>query len=137
MDRRDFFQTAAGLMAASELLQGAGAKLPNAVVSADKAKLTHEAYGDVRVYFEGPTDQLRSMTAGSVRLKPGQEPHPPHQHTEEEIMVITEGAGEISVEGKVTRVGTGAMMYCAAAKVHGIRNTGSAPMTFYYYKWIK
>ena len=52
-----------------------------------KAKLTREAFGDLRVYYDGPTEQLKSMTAGSLRLKPGMEPHPPHQHPEEEFMV--------------------------------------------------
>jgi hypothetical protein len=28
------------------------------------------------------------MTAGSLRLKPGMEPHPPHTHPEEEFMLI-------------------------------------------------
>jgi quercetin dioxygenase-like cupin family protein len=62
-------------------------------------------------------------------------PHPPHQHPEEEIMVVTEGAGEISVEGKVTKVAAGAAMYCGANKLHGIVNTGKAPLLFYYFKW--
>ena len=127
----------AGLMAASAMMEAARAKLPNAVVGRDSARVTHESFGDLRVYFEGPTDQLKSMTAGSLRLNPGQEPHPPHQHREEEIMVVTEGTGEISIEGKVSSVGPGAMMYCAAGRVHGVRNTGKTPLLFYYYKWIK
>ncbi len=127
----------AGLMAASGMLEAAGAKLPNAVVGGDKARVTHESFGDLHVYFEGPTDQLKSMTAGSLRLNPGQEPHPPHQHPEEEMMVVTEGTGEISIEGKVSSVAPGAMMYCAAGRVHGVRNTGKTPLLFYYYKWMK
>jgi quercetin dioxygenase-like cupin family protein len=50
-------------------------------------------------------------------------------------MVVTEGAGEISVEGKVTKVAAGSSMYCAANKLHGIVNTGKAPLLFYYFKW--
>lgn len=110
-------------------------QIPNAVFDPKHAKLTHETFGDLRVYFEGPTAQLKSMTAGSLQLKPGMQPHPPHQHEEEEIMVIAEGSGEISVEGKVTKVGPGSMMFCAANHVHGIVNTGKAPLLFYYYKW--
>ncbi len=137
MNRRDFFPLGAGLAAMSSLLEAAGAKLPDAVITADAAKLTHESFGDTRVYCDGPTDQLKSMTAGSIRLNAGQEPHPPHQHPEEEIMLVTEGSGEIVVEGKTTHVSPGAMMYSAANKTHGIRNTGKTPLTFYYYKWMK
>ncbi len=99
------------------------------------AKLDRQPFGDLKIYFDGPTDQLHSMTAGSLLLKPGMEPHPPHQHPEEEFMVITEGTGDIVVEGKVTKVGPGTMMYCAANKLHGIKNTGKTPLLFYFYKW--
>ena len=75
------------------------------------------------------------MIAGSLQLKPGMSPHPPHQHEEEEFMIITEGTGEIVVDGKKSQVGPGSMMYCESNHVHGIVNTGKAPLLFYYYKW--
>jgi mannose-6-phosphate isomerase-like protein (cupin superfamily) len=135
MNRRDLL-TSSGFLAVAGMMSAAGPKLPNSVVGKDAAKVTHEPFGDLRVYYEGPTDQLKSVTAGSLSLKPGMEPHPPHQHPEEEFMVITEGTGEIVVEGKTTKVGPGSMMYCGAGKLHGIRNTGKTPLLFYYYKWI-
>ncbi|MBM3810505.1 MAG: cupin domain-containing protein [Acidimicrobiia bacterium] len=113
----------------------AAASLPNATLSAKQAKLTKEPFGDLLIYFDGPTHQLKSMTAGSLRLNPGATPHPPHQHPEEEFLLVTEGAGEISLEGKLTKVGPGSMMYCAAGKLHGILNTGKTPLLFYFYKW--
>ena len=97
--------------------------------------MTHEPFGDLAIYFTGPTDQVGSMTAGSLRLKPGMSPHPPHQHPEEEFMVIAEGHGEILVDGKTTKVGPGSMMYSAGGKQHGIVNTGKEPLLFYFYKW--
>jgi mannose-6-phosphate isomerase-like protein (cupin superfamily) len=133
-NRRDVLKWAAGANAFA-LLAETGGTLPNAVIDEKSAKLTKEAFGDLRIYCEGPTGQLKSMTAGSLRLKAGMSPHPPHEHPEEEFMVVTEGTGEISVEGKVTKVGPGSMMYCAAGKVHGIVNTGKAPLLFYFYKW--
>lgn len=123
----------AGLPFAS--LPLAAAKLPNATRDQAGAKLIQEPFGDHRVYFDGATDQLKSMTAGSLRLKPGASPHPPHQHPEEEFLLVTEGMGEIEIDGKKTKVGPGAMMYCAGGKTHGIVNTGKMPMLFYYYKW--
>jgi len=111
------------------------ARLPNATLGGDHAKVEHQPFGELRTYFDGPTDQLHSMTAGSLLLKAGMSPHPPHQHPEEEIMVVTEGTGEIVVDGKVTKVGPGTMMYCAANKLHGIKNTGSQSLLFYFYKW--
>ena len=131
--RRDVFKLAAGLPALAAF--GAVDRLPNSTRNAGDAKLTREAFGDLRIYYDGPTEQVKSMTAGSLLLKAGMSPHPPHQHPEEEFMVITEGSGEITVEGKVSRVGPGSMMYCAANRLHGITNTGKTPLQFYFYKW--
>src|SRR5215467_920159 len=131
-NRRDVIKYAAGLPVFALFANGG---LANSVVDEKQAKLTKETFGDLRIYFEGPTAQIKSMTAGSLRLKAGMSPHPPHEHPEEEFMVVTEGTGEISVEGKITKVGPGTMMYCAAGKVHGIVNTGKTPLLFYFYKW--
>ena len=113
----------------------AAAKLADGTLGETKASLTREPFGDLRIYYDGPTDQLKHMTAGSLKLKAGATPHPPHTHPEEEFMVITEGTGDITVEGKVTKVGPGHMMYCAANKSHGILNTGKTSLLFYFYKW--
>jgi cation diffusion facilitator family transporter len=110
-------------------------KLFDVVLDPTTARLTKEPFGDHYLYFDGPTDELSKMVAGSVRLAPGTSPHPPHQHPEEEFLLITEGTGEILVAGKKTAVGPGSMMYCEGNALHGIENTGAAPMLFYYYKW--
>ena len=131
--RRRFLQSMAAVPAL--LAAPASGRLPNLTLPESQAKLTREPFGDLRIYFDGPTDQIRSMTAGSLLLKAGMSPHPPHQHPEEEFMVITEGVGEIFVDGKTTPIGPGSMMYCAANKSHGIKNTGKTPLLFYFYKW--
>jgi mannose-6-phosphate isomerase-like protein (cupin superfamily) len=123
------------LMGALGALPMAGARLPNDILNEAGAKLTREPFGDLRIYFDGPTDQLGHMTAGGLRLNAGATPHPPHRHPEEEFMVITEGTGEVVVDGKTKKVGPGSMMYCAADKLHGIVNTGKTPLLFYFYKW--
>ena len=110
-------------------------KLFDVVMDPAKAKLVHEPFGDHHIYFDGPTNEVSLMVAGSLRLNAGATPHPPHQHPEEEFLLITEGTGEILVDGKITKVGPGSMMYCDGNSMHGIENTGTEPMLFYYYKW--
>jgi quercetin dioxygenase-like cupin family protein len=132
-NRRDLFKIAAfQAMAAAAV---AADKIPNSTMNQGQAKITKEPFGDLRIYLDGSTDQLKAMTFGSLLLKPGMTPHPPHEHPEEEIMIVTEGSGEISVEGKVTKVAAGTSMYCAAGKLHGIVNTGKTPLMFYFFKW--
>ena len=111
-------------------------KLFDVVLDPTTAKVMQEPFGEHHLYFEGPTNELSLMVAGSVRLNPGESPHPPHQHPEEEFLLITEGMGEVTVGGKMTEVGPGSMMYCDGGTMHGIVNTGAAPMLFYYYKWL-
>jgi mannose-6-phosphate isomerase-like protein (cupin superfamily) len=134
MPNRREVMKALAVLAPLASAQGAS-KLPDATLAPAQAKLVKEPFGDHRIYFDGPTDQLKMMTAGSLRLKAGAMPHLPHQHPEEEFVLVTEGSGEISIGGKVTLVSAGSMMYCAANKLHGIENTGKTPLTFFYYKW--
>jgi mannose-6-phosphate isomerase-like protein (cupin superfamily) len=124
-----------GLLSPLGLMAAPAKKLPDFTYDVKEAKEVKEDFGLHRKYFEGPTDQLKLMVAGSVTLKPGATPHPPHQHDEEEIMVVTEGTGIIGLNGKDKAVGPGSMMYSAANKPHDIRNTGKTPLTFFYYKW--
>jgi len=109
--------------------------LPNVTLNAKDVKVQNNPFGELRIYFDGPTDQLRSMTAGSLLLNAGATPHPPHSHPEEEFMVITEGTGELFCDGKTVKVGPGSMMYCGANQAHGILNTGKKPLLFFFYKW--
>ena len=133
-DRRNLLQTLGGGM----LLASAAtaAEVPTALTSPGQGKLIRETFGDFRMFMDGSTGQLKSLTVGSLELKPGMAPHLPHRHLEEEIMLITEGTGEISLEGKVSKAGSGALMYAAANREHGIVNTSSAPLTFYFIKWL-
>ncbi len=111
-------------------------KLPEGVLDmTNTAPLVLEGQ-KVFVYYNGPTDQLSGVSAGACVLDPGASPHPPHQHPEEEFMIVADGTGEIVCDGKVKQVGPGAMMYCAGMTWHGITNTGKVPMTFYWSKWM-
>ncbi len=132
-NRRDALKLAG--LAPAMLFSATGKKLPNVTRTEGDVKVAKEPFGEVRIYFDGPTDAVKTMTAGSVRLNPGASPHPPHEHDEEEFLLVTEGTGEISIDDKVTRVGPGSMMYCEANRMHGVINTGSTPLLFYFYKW--
>ena len=133
-NRRALLQTLAGGILLARA--GKSAEIPTALISPQSGKLNSESFGDLRVFMEGNTEQLKNLVVGSLELKPGQSPHPPHTHPEEEIMLITEGHGEISLEGKVSEIGAGTLMYAGANRQHGIVNTSDAPLTFYYFKWI-
>ncbi len=134
--RRTLLQTlVAGMALPAAGGAAAPATIPTEVMAAAKAKLDHHPFGERRTFFEGATGQLKSLTVGSIALNPGDEPHPPHKHPEEEILLITAGHGAISIEGKATPVKTGDLMY-AANRLHGIKAAQDSPVTFYYFKWL-
>lgn len=91
--------------------------------------------GQVGVYLSGDTPGSSKFVTGRFVLPPGKTPHPPHQHDEEEVMVIESGTGEIFVDGKITKVGPGSVMYTVPQSSHGIVNTGKEPIVFYFIKW--
>jgi mannose-6-phosphate isomerase-like protein (cupin superfamily) len=112
-------------------------KLPDGVVDLDALGPSDLVDGcRVFTHYNGPTDQLSGMCAGMCVLEPGASPHPPHRHPEEEFLIIASGTGEIECAGKTTAVGPGAVMYCAGDVLHGVKNTGKVPMTFYWSKWL-
>jgi quercetin dioxygenase-like cupin family protein len=146
MKRRDFLSSTALLPNA--LLQAAqgithvdsktdGAPLKSAVVKAASVQPEGNAPGaKAYVQFNGPTKQLAALASGFVTLEPGARPHPPHRHPEEEIMIVGEGSGQFSVEGVVTEVKTGDMVFAEANVLHGVLNTGKTRMTFYFIKMM-
>lgn len=88
----------------------------------------------VRDVFDSPTETLDGYSCHITTLNPGKEPHPPHQHPEEELLVIREGTLEVMQNGVTNQVSAGGMVFCSANEIHGWRNTSSAPVTYYVIK---
>ena len=138
-DRRLFLSMATATMG-SAILGGSSAAragIKASVRTAEKAQELSHPFGVQHIYYQGATNDLQVFEGGSLRLRSGMEPHPPHKHPEEEILLVAEGSGEIYVEGETTEVQAGAMMYTNANELHGIKNTGSQDLVFYYFKWLK
>jgi mannose-6-phosphate isomerase-like protein (cupin superfamily) len=82
-----------------------GPLLRSAVVKADGIPPEGAAPGaKAYVQFNGPTEQLAALASGFVTLELGAQPHPPHRHPEEEIMIVGEGTGEFFLNGVTTQV---------------------------------
>lgn len=93
--------------------------------------------------FRGTTPNLRTMSCHVSVLDPGKEPHPPHQHADEEILIVLDGEAELVLEDVSTpgvtrphRVQAGTFGYYPAGFLHTIRNPASAPVTYLMFKWL-
>lgn len=125
----------------AQFARAQGKRVPNTLINAaevpmEEAKYEGKTTGKAGVFLNGETAGTRSMVVGRFLLNPGAEPHPPHRHVDEEVMVVTQGTGEIYCDGKTYPVKPGAVMYADPNVEHGIKNTGSKPIEFYWVKYI-
>jgi mannose-6-phosphate isomerase-like protein (cupin superfamily) len=110
-------------------------RLASDLVRGEDAVATHGPWGEWRRYFRGETYGTKDMVVLAVTLKPGQAPHPPHQHAEEEFMIVAEGTGTATLDGKQIAAKQGDVVYAAPWTTHGLKNTGEARLTYYMVKW--
>lgn len=93
------------------------------------------AVGSSRQVIRAPTITLDELEIHVTTLNPGQTSHPPHQHPNEELLIIKEGIVEALVNGEWKRVGVGSVIFQASNQLHTIRNAGDGPATYHVVNW--
>ena len=91
--------------------------------------------GAVRQFFRAPTATLDELECHVTTLNPGESPHPPHRHPDEELIIVKEGTVEALVNGELKRVGPGSVIFQASNQEHGLRNVGNGPATYHVIRW--
>jgi XRE family transcriptional regulator, regulator of sulfur utilization len=91
--------------------------------------------GSTRKFFQAPTATLDELECHVTTLNPGETPHPPHKHPDEELIIVKEGTVESLVDGQIKRVGPGSVIFQASNQMHSIRNVGQTPATYHVIKW--
>jgi mannose-6-phosphate isomerase-like protein (cupin superfamily) len=87
--------------------------------------------GARRDFFDSPTATLDQLECHATTLNVGEAPHPPHQHPEEELILVKEGTLEAMQNGVTKRIGAGSIIFEASNEPHGLRNVGQTPATYY------
>ena len=88
-----------------------------------------------RDVMRAPTPTLDELEIHITTLNPGQVSHPPHQHPEEELLIVREGMVETLQNGKASRLGPGSIIFHSSNDLHNIRNVGSTPATYHVVQW--
>ena len=91
--------------------------------------------GEKRQFLQAPTPTLEELELHVTTLNPGEAPHPPHRHPDEELIIIKEGILESTVNGITKRVGPGSVIFQASNQLHGIRNVGTTKAEYHVIKW--
>lgn len=91
--------------------------------------------GRSRAILRAPTATLEELESHITTLAPGEDSHPPHRHPQEEMVVLKEGTLEARLEGRVTTVEAGGVVFLASNEEHSVRNVGTSPATYYVIQW--
>jgi mannose-6-phosphate isomerase-like protein (cupin superfamily) len=91
--------------------------------------------GQYRQICMQPTATLDQLESHITTLNPGLMSHKPHQHPNEEVIILTEGELEVFQNGNRRRVGPGSVMFMASNELHGLKNVGDKPATYYVVNW--
>jgi XRE family transcriptional regulator, regulator of sulfur utilization len=138
ISRRDVL--VAGIMLAVGVSVGALAraqpsKLHSTVFDWNAMEAKKTAVGETRQVVRSPTITLDELEMHVTTLNPGQTSHPPHQHPNEELIIIREGTVETLSHGEWKKLGPGSIIFNASNEPHAIRNVGTAPTTYHVVNW--
>ena len=75
--------------------------------------------GARRDVFDAPTATLSNLECHITTLNPGEVPHAAHRHVDEE-----------------RPAGPGAVIFLASNELHGLRNAGATPATYYVVRFV-
>ena len=138
--RRDFIVATVSIltMAAVFAFAQSAAKplMRSSVFNWSSLKVEPTKVGERRSVCDAPTVTLDRFESHITTINPGEVPHAPHQHPEEELMILKEGTLEVVQNGQTNRVETGGMIFCASGEMHGMRNIGTNRATYYVVKWF-
>jgi quercetin dioxygenase-like cupin family protein len=91
--------------------------------------------GSRRDVMRAPTPTLDELEIHITTLGVGQVSHPPHQHPEEELLIVKEGTVETLQNGKASRLGPGGIIFHSSNDLHNLRNVGPIPATYHVIQW--
>ena len=91
--------------------------------------------GSTRKFFKAPTSTLDQLSVHVTTLNLGESAHPPHQHPEEEMIIVKEGVLEALHNGQKVQMSAGSILFIAPNDLHGVRNAGTTPASYLVVKW--
>jgi quercetin dioxygenase-like cupin family protein len=88
-------------------------------------------HGSTKSFFSNPTATLENLELHVTTLNPGQSPHAPHRHPNEELIIIDKGAIETLSNGQWVRASAGDVVFNGSNQLHGFKNVGSEPAVYH------
>ncbi|HLK21946.1 MAG TPA: cupin domain-containing protein [Bryobacteraceae bacterium] len=84
-----------------------------------------------RAVLNGATHSGFPIELHLTELGPGQEPHPPHKHVHEEMVLLERGTLDVTIDGETTRLTPGSVAFVASNQMHGWKNPGDSSTEYF------
>jgi len=110
--------------------------MKSTVVDWTKLEAKPTKTGFRRELFDGATATLNNFEGHITTINPGEVPHPPHRHPDEEMIVIKEGTLDVTINGETKRAGAGSVFFYASNDLHGMKNVGDTVATYFVFRFV-
>jgi mannose-6-phosphate isomerase-like protein (cupin superfamily) len=107
------------------------AVLDSAVFDWSAVTAAPTAAGHCRNFFDAATRTLARLECHATTLRAGERAHEPHRHADEEMIFVKAGELEVTLNDRRLPAGAGAVLFFASMDLHGLRNAGAGPATYY------
>lgn len=111
------------------------AKLGSTVFKWEDLKARPTGNGERRDVADQPTATLERFESHITTLLAGRMSHPPHQHGQEELIILRDGTLDVTINGATTRAGPGSLLFFAANDFHNVQNVGDTPATYFVFNF--
>lgn len=133
--RRDFLVATVSLLTGVAVMafaqSAAKPVMHSAIFNWADLTVTATKTGERRAVFDAPTPTLANLECHITTLNPGDSPHPPHRHADEELMIVREGT-LAAIQGDHTNtVAAGGIIFEASNELHGLINVGTNRATYW------
>ena len=91
--------------------------------------------GERRAVFDAPTPTLAHFECHITTLNPGESPHPPHRHADEELMIVKQGTLAARQGDQTNIVAAGGIIFEASNELHGLRNIGTNQAIYFVFRF--
>ena len=105
------------------------------IVDWDELPFKKTDVGGRRDFFNRPTANCSKFEMHVTTLNEGLPSHAPHEHAEEEIILLMKGNATMNVAGKDYPMAPGDFVFAASHDFHGIRNSGTGQCEYFAFQW--
>ncbi|MGI4831861.1 MAG: cupin domain-containing protein [Janthinobacterium lividum] len=91
--------------------------------------------GETRPVFDRPSSMFPRFDVHATVLNPGRASHPPHTHRTEEIILMTQGRGQIQIGDQSYPAAAGDAILLRANVPHAFTNNSPAPVGYFAMQW--